>query len=887
MTEAGMALRRLVGVPAAAPAPGAFSSLLERPRLIERLKNALALRVACVIAPAGYGKTTLVRQYLDRETHRFTAIVRVPTGGGLLPFAREVAQALRDIAPQAERDFGGAAESARRAPRPESVLADWFAHLFREHAPLVVIDDADQIRDESSAAFLRELIERGREAQFLVLSRATPPLPLASWLAYGEIDFPVDLAELRFSDQEVCAYVEQSGLALPERTLARVIQLADGWPMAATLAARAAGRAGGDLRQIEGATREILFGFFANEIFASLPPDVRRFVVETSVFEKLEIPLLEVHERYVEARRIVERLLRDGVFVFRDNDDVYRYQALFREFARQELQRKPVAERRAVYLAAAETLVAGERYAEALLLLADCGERVRMMHLADQRFREILHSGRVDALLRALEDLDDPNDPDVLALEALVFVRTERAGEVPELVRRAEAARISGIARLKARLALATYFLHEMRYAEALSVIREETAASLLPREIAFDFYALAVDALTVLGESDEAQRYLQQMSPLATPSQRYRVAYANVVLSFNRSELSLVERFSEELLAEAVSEGDTQTAARARACLAKVALLRGETAEAVRHARDAAEAFRQAGDAHSETFALMSLVYASSEAGIFEQTNEAIARLEALVAMGIGRGVYDICVPPAKAIELAAAGNFREACDILSATPSLPEWHFTTVRLAEIAFYAAGAARREAAEERAAECLARLREGTTTSVDASRRSALALLYLAHANLVLGRLERGRSLLEELGRAKGALERKARLLYDVAWATYLLASGHAEGAERRRAALARLEHAGYRGMARVFASLAELPTASDEDAPNAALGSLTKTELSLLSLVAEGLASKQIATRLGRSPQTVDKHLNNALKKLGCRSRAEAVALARRHRFLA
>ncbi|HVA36172.1 MAG TPA: LuxR C-terminal-related transcriptional regulator [Candidatus Dormibacteraeota bacterium] len=879
-----MALRRLVGVPASVPAPGAFGTL-DRPRLIERLSNALSLRVACLVAPAGYGKSTLVRQYLDRAPTRPSAIVRVPTGGGLLPFAREVALALRDIAPDAAQDFGGAAESARRAPRPELVLADWFAHLLAEHAPLLVIEDADQVHDEESVAFLRELIERAEHSQFIVVSRATPPLPLTSWLAYGTVDFPIDLAELRFRDDEIRAYVERSNLALPEQTLERVVELAEGWPMAATLAARAAARAGGDLRQIEGATREILFDFFAKEIFASLPASVRRFVVETSVFEALEIPLLEVHDRYADARVILDRLLNDGVFVFRDSEDVYRYQGLFRDFARHELQRRPARERREVYVAAAQALTAGERHAEALALLVEADDRPRVKRLVDERFREIFRSGRADALLRALEVLDAPDDAEILALRALVLVRTARAGEVPELVRRVEELGGSGLTRLKARLALATYLSHEIRYAEAMDVVRDETGDAVLPRDVAFDYCALAVDALTALGESDEAQRYLQQMSPLATPAQRYRVAYANLVLSFNRSELSLIERFAEELLAEAEAGRDQQTAARARTCLAKVALMRSETGVVVRHATEAAEAFRRAGDAHSETFALMSLIYSASEAGCSEIVNDAIARLEALVALGLGRWAHDICVPPARALMQAASGDVQAAFESLNACPALPEWHYTTLRIAEIAFYAALAARREDAEARVGECLQRLRDVAPSSVEASRRTMLALIYLAHANLILGRLERGRSLLEQLGRAKGALERKARLLFDVAWATYLQAGGHAEGEERRREALERLGHAGLEGLAGVF-TRPGVPVQAESDGEAGAVGSLTKTELALLGLVGAGLASKQIAARLGRSPQTVDKHLSNALRKLGCRSRSEAVALARRQGFL-
>ncbi|TAM74663.1 hypothetical protein EPN44_10715 [bacterium] len=884
MARAGMALRRLAGVPTTAPAPGAFGTIA-RPRLYERLDNALTMHVACVVAPAGYGKTTLVRQYVERA-RRPSAAVAVPTGGGLFPFAGAVAQGLREIVPHAADDFGGAAESARRAPHPEAVLADWFAHLLAGQAPLLVIDDVDHLRDGSGAAFLCELIERATDARFLILSRSTPPLPLTRWLAYGEIDFPIDLAELRFRDEEVRAYVHGSGLVLPAQTLERVVQLAGGWPMAAALAARAAARTGGDLRQIEGATREILFDFFADEIFASLRPEVRRFVVDTSIFEVLDIPLLEVHVRYAQARAILEQLLHDGIFVFRESNDVYRYQSLFRAFARHELQRRPAAERREAYLAAAETLVAGERDAEALMLLTEAGERARLQHLAGERFREIFRAGRADALLGALDALDEPNDPEVLALRALVLVRTERASEVPELARRVEANREKGIARLQARLALATYLSHEMRYAEAMEVVRTETAASLLPRAIAFDFYALAVDALTELGESGEAQRYLQQMSPLATPAQRYRVAYANLVLSFSRSDLSLVERFAEELLAEAEAERDLQTAARARIGLARIAMQRGESAETQRLSREAADAFRRAGDAHSETFALMPLVHAASEAGQFEHMREGIARLEALGALGIGRWAYDVCVPPAQAIERAAQGDLSSAFETLNARPTLPARNYTTLRLAEIAFYAAGAARREEAEARVAECLERLREATPSSVEVSQRMVLALVYLAHANLVLGRLERAHSLLEQLGRAKGALERKAHLLFDVAWATYLQASGHGAGEERRAVALERMAQAGFQGLAAVFQHLGVLPVEAAEESAGGVLGSLTKTELALLVMAAEGLASKQIAERLGRSPQTVDKHLSNALRKLNCRSRAEAVALARRHGFL-
>jgi len=75
--------------------------------------------------------------------------------------------------------------------------------------------------------------------------------------------------------------------------------------------------------------------------------------------------------------------------------------------------------------------------------------------------------------------------------------------------------------------------------------------------------------------------------------------------------------------------------------------------------------------------------------------------------------------------------------------------------------------------------------------------------------------------------------------------------------------------------------LAALPVRIERSA--AAFGTLTKAELQMLRLVARGGTMKAIAKELGRSPDTVETHIRAILRKLGCKSRSEAVALARDH----
>ena len=75
--------------------------------------------------------------------------------------------------------------------------------------------------------------------------------------------------------------------------------------------------------------------------------------------------------------------------------------------------------------------------------------------------------------------------------------------------------------------------------------------------------------------------------------------------------------------------------------------------------------------------------------------------------------------------------------------------------------------------------------------------------------------------------------------------------------------------------------LEQLPLPAAASSPR--FGSLTRTEVRVLRLLAVGGSSKSIGAELGRSPQTIDSHIKAVIRKLGCSGRQEAVGLARQH----
>ena len=214
--------------------------LVTRPRLLERLRHGSDSRLTLVSAPAGFGKTTLLADWLHKvpDADRCVAWLSLDSADNEpSAFWTYVVTALQRVEPSVDL---GALELIRSSPRSTDlmltrVLND-VAAAAREVWP--VLDDYHVLDDQEIGRSMAFLLQHLPDHVHVVLStRADPDLPLARWRARGEL-VEIRAADLRFTSDEAAAYLnEVTGLGLDATDVEALEARTEGWIAALQLAA--------------------------------------------------------------------------------------------------------------------------------------------------------------------------------------------------------------------------------------------------------------------------------------------------------------------------------------------------------------------------------------------------------------------------------------------------------------------------------------------------------------------------------------------------------------------------------------------------------------------------------------------------------------------------
>ena len=245
---------------------GRAGSALRRPDLTEvrrgdlvrRLEEEPGGRIVALVAPAGSGKTTVLRQWAGRDLRPFAWLALDGRHNDVRRLLADVARAVDDaVGADVDRPF------------------------------VLVLDNVDAVVARPALRALRAIAgDLPPHATLALGSRREPPLPLARMRverAVAELG-PGDLALTR---QEILAVFAGAGHDLDRQEADGVLQLTEGWPVGVSLAARFCGS--GDLRRFGGADR-LVAGYVRDEILACLPPDRAAFLVRTSILDVLTAP---------------------------------------------------------------------------------------------------------------------------------------------------------------------------------------------------------------------------------------------------------------------------------------------------------------------------------------------------------------------------------------------------------------------------------------------------------------------------------------------------------------------------------------------------------------------------------------------------------------------
>jgi len=328
-------------------------TLVARTRLFKVLNHAIEHPLTLVCAPAGFGKTTLVSTWLERiAADQPVSTAPLPAAwlsldendSDLNLFLRYFIAALRTIIKDACEKTLALLQAWQQPPIPAlyAMLSNELAELPGE--ALLVLDDYHTIRGMEVHNLLIELARHWpRPLNLVLISRIDPPLPLTGMRAKGMLH-EIRTQNLRFTSEEIAAYLSQAQLALPsQKDLYLLEERFEGWPAGLHLAAlslRSASSQESVLSALSNNNPNIS-GYLVDEVLAHQVPAIQTFLLKTSILDRFCASLCEAVIGEADpdwsARTCLDWIERSDLFItpLDERRDWYRYHHLFQELLQQ------------------------------------------------------------------------------------------------------------------------------------------------------------------------------------------------------------------------------------------------------------------------------------------------------------------------------------------------------------------------------------------------------------------------------------------------------------------------------------------------------------------------------------------------------------------------
>lgn len=323
-------------------APAVNTGVIPRERLGEKLRHAGECKLTLVTAPAGYGKTTAVLEWLGKCGLPYAWLSLDSLDNDPATFWRYVCASLDDIAGGIGKDaeYVFSSQELMNANIHISLLIDRLSEVPSDF--LLVLDDLHLISDAAILAGLSYLIGYLPEKMHLIfISRTEPAVDLAKHRVKWQIR-RLEEEDLRFREEEISRFYAARGYRLPEDDVQKVARYTEG--LAAAMVAVAMSMEGGGASNsvIAGLTRSSrdIGQYLRDEVIGAWGPDRRAFAMKTGILDTLSAALSDaVTQDGNGARMLRDISLGSGFLVALDEEkQEYRYHPLFRKLLRELLE---------------------------------------------------------------------------------------------------------------------------------------------------------------------------------------------------------------------------------------------------------------------------------------------------------------------------------------------------------------------------------------------------------------------------------------------------------------------------------------------------------------------------------------------------------------------
>ena len=382
------------------------TGLVPRARLIERLDQGIERKLTLVSAPAGFGKSTALAEWVagtpaGEQPAAWVSLDQSDNDPAL--FWAYFIAALQTV----QSEVGESALSLLHSPQPppiESVLTT----LINETNGIqddfaVILDDYHVIDAELVHDAVTFLVDHLPPQMHLVIaSRSDPPLPLARLRGRGELA-ELRAADLRFTPDEAAAFLnEVMGLNLSAQDVETLEARTEGWIAGLQLAALSMhGREDvpGFIKAFAGDDRYIV-DYLVEEVLRLQPERIRSFLLQTSVLDRLSGPLCDAVTGQEDGKGTLEALERGNLFVvpLDDKRQWYRYHHLFADVLRahsmeEQPEQVPTLRRRA-----ASWFEENGEAAEAIEQARAAGDHETVARLLSANFEEFQRIGQYTSI---------------------------------------------------------------------------------------------------------------------------------------------------------------------------------------------------------------------------------------------------------------------------------------------------------------------------------------------------------------------------------------------------------------------------------------------------------------------------------------------------------
>ena len=423
--------------------------IVPRQHLYYKLDDAASYPLVLISAPAGFGKTTLLSEWLRRE-HRqplFSAWVALESNDNdFLRFWSYFVAALEKL----DLPIGATIRSLLSSNGEEMWIVLINALVELSVDVVLVLDDYHVITSEAIHHFIAFLVEHSPPRFHLVISsRTDPPLPLVQMRVQGQV-VELHTTDLCFTlDETMTFFCQMMGLSLPVEAIRSLHNDTEGWVAALQLAALALqDRDASSVNTVlssscVGIDRYIV-NYFVEEVLAGLPEHVQTFLLATSVLQQMNAELCNVVTGRTDGEAMLEWLHRSNLFISSvyEVNGWYRYHRLFGHFLRSRTQQAYQDRLPLFHLRASNWYEEHHLPVDAIdhAMAASAYERVAL--LVERHASSLLRQGQVGVMYTWLKQLQErgvvARHPLLAYLYACNYLHTDQLAEYEQSLLQAE-----------------------------------------------------------------------------------------------------------------------------------------------------------------------------------------------------------------------------------------------------------------------------------------------------------------------------------------------------------------------------------------------------------------------------------------------------------------